>query len=1163
VEITLDRYYNRFGQEVSFDDYKEILFRAGDSLQSAELNELQSSIKSDFGRLSDKFLANGAIVNGIELNIDRTEVDATTTELSITGTAGVVYANGEYVNIPERNLPTVSIDTSGGVDNSFKVGVLIYEEEITEVEDPTLKDPAVGTKNFDLPGAARYKIYGQLVLDTEVPADDVIYFELFNIKDGEIVIPGIAPDPDLFSYVKDHVYNVVAKYDRESNGNYLLRGHAVTYIGTTSPLDGSTGSNLGPFWFNVSDGSANVNGYNFEVDYSRFIDLPELVDFELKQDEPVQFTVDGWYESRHTPIRRVQRVSGPVQINDKALVHDHAGSNEEIDSAHQPILSIQRVYQGDTTYVQSTDGGTTGDYYLDGDYINWTGNDQQPAAGSTYYIDFQYRHTETYPNYSSDANGANGDISPDMKKFFLTGFVSGSTVDVDYDFILDRLDRIILDSNGNLTYLKGVPAENGPKAPNNDQETTLSIATVLLQGDRDPIVEKSTNRTFKMSDIQLILDSLNDNSYNIGRIALEQDIMKNQPGASFRGQFVDSFNNDQLRDMGLDNDALTTGGYLELNVNWSTDTADSAINFFDPEVGKTMFNLDTTPSLTPFIEQPHYSKSVKINRYLFQLPPEVNISISPKVYRWVDETIYQSWTRTVNLPDRWVWTPWSWWWGWWWWPRRWVMTRNVVRTSSTTTSETQEIDTPRIIPQIPIKIKSNNQAFNANEPITIKLDEVTCTTLVADGNGTLNGTFNIPANTLSGEKVITAKGDDSGAEGKAGFLAQPLRKIVTTVTTRFIQRIYRWRSWWWWWWGWDPIAQTFNVQKETVVDRLEVVFEVASTTDVTCLLVETENGYPNSKKILAESRIAASDLVPAGQRQAFVFEDKKLIKANTDYAFILLNRDAVAEVRVAGLGERSKDAPQKWLTDPAYQAGVMFSSSNNSAWTAHQKDDIQFWMYSCTFGGEKTIEFSGFTANDASDMILMSDGVVHDGCTIEYSVELVDRVPTSAVPNVFKVNPDEQIPLINRYTGDVKVQAKLKTTNENMTPELSTDMSIAFGDLDMASTYTSQGIEVHQSDAKLVAIIDVLKPSGTTVGTKVQIVDPTTQVISWEDMTEVASKEIGEGWQEVEFEFDLQDGGTPAIHVDQDQTRVRINLATTDIMKRPAVSNLRFSVVKI
>jgi hypothetical protein len=241
----------------------------------------------------------------------------------------------------------------------------------------------------------------------------------------------------------------------------------------------------------------------------------------------------------------------------------------------------------------------------------------------------------------------------------------------------------------------------------------------------------------------------------------------------------------------------------------------------------------------------------------------------------------------------------------------------------------------------------------------------------------------------------------------------------------------------------------------------------------------------------------------------------------------------------------------------------MFSSSNNSAWTAHQKDDIQFWLYSCTFEETRSFEFGGFTADDASEMILLSDGVVHDGCTIEYEVELVDRVPTSAVPNVFKVNPDEQVPFINRYSGDVKVTATLKTTNENMTPELSTDMSISFGDLDMAGTYTSRGIGIHQSDAKVTAILDLFKPSGTSIGTKVQIVDPNDQSITWVDMIETSSKELGEGWKEVEFELDLQDGGSPIMHVDQEQTRVRIELATTNIMKRPAVSNLRFSVVKI
>ncbi len=41
-DITLNRYYNRTDSGGDFEDYKVLLFRAGDALQSAELNELQS-----------------------------------------------------------------------------------------------------------------------------------------------------------------------------------------------------------------------------------------------------------------------------------------------------------------------------------------------------------------------------------------------------------------------------------------------------------------------------------------------------------------------------------------------------------------------------------------------------------------------------------------------------------------------------------------------------------------------------------------------------------------------------------------------------------------------------------------------------------------------------------------------------------------------------------------------------------------------------------------------------------------------------------------------------------------------------------------------------------------------------------------------------------------
>ena len=54
-EITTPKYYNRFESESQFTDYKQLLFRAGDILQSSEVNEIQTTLKNDFSSISSRF----------------------------------------------------------------------------------------------------------------------------------------------------------------------------------------------------------------------------------------------------------------------------------------------------------------------------------------------------------------------------------------------------------------------------------------------------------------------------------------------------------------------------------------------------------------------------------------------------------------------------------------------------------------------------------------------------------------------------------------------------------------------------------------------------------------------------------------------------------------------------------------------------------------------------------------------------------------------------------------------------------------------------------------------------------------------------------------------------------------------------------------------------
>ena len=63
----IERYYNLFDPA---QHYTQLLFRAGDGLQSRELNEIQSTLIHRLQGVADALLKDGDIVSGANLQID-------------------------------------------------------------------------------------------------------------------------------------------------------------------------------------------------------------------------------------------------------------------------------------------------------------------------------------------------------------------------------------------------------------------------------------------------------------------------------------------------------------------------------------------------------------------------------------------------------------------------------------------------------------------------------------------------------------------------------------------------------------------------------------------------------------------------------------------------------------------------------------------------------------------------------------------------------------------------------------------------------------------------------------------------------------------------------------------------------------------------------------
>ena len=1199
-QIQLDRYYDRNSEYPHYEDYKQLLFRAGDALQSSEVNEIQTTLRRDLRFLAERYLRNGEFVSGgnVETFLDETgAIDPNGNPLydvRVKCSSGLVFANGFFINVTETELLKVDQFLE---ESDFQIGVQVSWETVCEDLDETLKDPALETSNFKQPGACRLKMTGSWILEEDYQGlDDTEFLPLFRIKRGDIYNNWEEDVEDDFidTFEKD-VTNIVARYDRNANGNYLIEGYEVEFMERVPQLvdDGGTPDDesddvyeidqLGPFKFSIADGNANVDGYNYQKDISQEITLEKLIDFELKQSEPINFSSDGWYIARHNPVRKVFRVSGQKRQRRQAVQHgSFIGASDELPDNLQPVIEIEAIWQDENNYSETNPEFIKGtDYVLDGDNVKWLPNGNEPAPNSTYFVTFRYQHTEVEGNFeSSDGVNFNGDISDDYASIYLQGFATGTTVNFDYDFVLKRIDTIFIDASGKIGYVKGVPNEDDPRAPETDKQYSLEIAEVLLGGDFDPQVTQSAQRVFKMSDIQLLLDAIRQNEYNITRMALQQNIQDTQPGANLKGQFVDTFKDDTKRDEGLESEltppdyrALTIGGNLVMNISWETFNLEP-LNDLNPD--QMSIEMPSIQVSQPVLSQPYVTKWRLINEYLFKSPPSAKISIAPSVYRWVSENHYRTFVNQVQSATRSInsWSTRYKWFG----THRWhslrgstitssSVSREVLGTSVNRTESIQHSRSPAIIPRINIRIRSAVKDFNQGEAVNIYLDNKYATTLHANSSGEIDGWFQVPSNVISGSKEVKAVGAVSGVVGTTLFKAEPLsRTVQTTVTT-----------WWRWvvrrqgilWYEADPVAQSFIVNKTMALDKIRIVFHKLPVTDVTCVVCETSAGFPDKNKALISKTLSPDELNSIGSTQDFIFDNKVILTKGKEYAFIIICKDAVGAVQVAKLGERTWDYPQHWLTGQAYSVGVLYNSSNNSAWTPLQEEDMRFWLYECKFDESYDFVYTDVNVTDATDLMVLANAKVYEGCSIKYKVELLDRADNDPAPNYFLENAYSQVPLETAYTGRIRVTAVFNS-NGLFTPVLDPNVQLSVGNSKKKSSYISVGFEFDPDVAKVSVLLDNYRPTNTAIVVSFQVFSDTTNgTYTWQQFTpETSSTPLENEWIESKFIFDWQQFkiDNPSL-VDQTYPqkigRVKIDLYTTNDKDRAVLSNLRLNTLNI
>jgi hypothetical protein len=881
--MTLQGYYNRFD---AADRYDELLFRASKGLQSAELNEIQSILSDRILKIANVLFKDGAVVRNASAVINP-QTGATQME------AGSVYVLGAVRDV---TAATFTIPTAGDV----QIGVRIVTATITELESAALRDPAVGTRNYQEAGAGRTRRTVSWGWNGDGGAGD--FYSVYSVRDG--VLLNQDPPPQL-----DGVKQLIARYDRDANGNYIVSGFNVIPLGKDA---GQTN-----YVYSVQEGVANVLGSKIDKPQASPLAYPIDPDLQTISNEP-KVSASAGTQTITVNRKPLNNIVDVVVTREKTVTLTHGAFTGALDALPDTaVLSIQSVTQGGTTYTAGTA------YNLTADQVDWSPGGAEPAPGSTYSVTYRYLTSVTPSNINTDAG-----------TFQITDAVSGTLVLVDYRWKMPRYDVIALDNAGLFHRIKGVASPFRPVVPL-VPSSQLPIANIYFDwlSTSTPRVENDGTRVVSMKEQRQFKDSIVELYSLIAEERLKNDISSREPTAKY-GLFTDPLLDNDLRDAGVAQDAVLVDQELQLGITASATFASQNNN---------------SQHLLPFVDEVLIAQELRtgqmaINPYANFDPIPARVTLNPNVDLWTEFTDQTTeTTRRISQGSG-----------------------NASQTSTSTATNLAASASSAIEFLRQRSVSFVVDGFGPSEILQqLRFDgrNVTPAGVTANLSGTLTGSFSIPAGVPAGTKLVEFLGQ-GGSYGAAQYTGQGTLvarrwERVTTILTQF--------------WNVDPLAQSFVLNTGRHITGVDLKFAAVGNTarPVVVQLRESDNGFPG-RRVIADAVIPGTALTTNNTYVRAGFGVPVYLEAGTEYFIVLLTDDATHAVRVAELGKFDSVA-QRWVTSQPYTVGVLLSSSNNSTWTAHQEKDLTFRLAGADFtANTQTVNLGSITVSGMTDLQVLA-----------------------------------------------------------------------------------------------------------------------------------------------------------------------------------------------
>lgn len=200
-----------------------------------------------------KYITGNEFENSSNVTVAGTTTKARTVSANSSGfgtvcsiNEGVFYVDGFFVKVSDQSTVVSPYSTSANV----KIGLEISDDIVDSVVDSSLLDPALGSFNYQAPGADRYQF--NLTLSTrplDTTIDESRFFELMRVENGAIT-----------KQVKYPIYaeleKTLARRTFDESGDYIVRPFRATI---SDDVDANN------YVISIEPGKAYVKGFEFET----------------------------------------------------------------------------------------------------------------------------------------------------------------------------------------------------------------------------------------------------------------------------------------------------------------------------------------------------------------------------------------------------------------------------------------------------------------------------------------------------------------------------------------------------------------------------------------------------------------------------------------------------------------------------------------------------------------------------------------------------------------------------------------------------------------------------------------------------------------------------------------------------------------------------------